>query len=183
MIRRPSAPQESGQVIVFVVILLAMAAGAFWYANSARTEKEKSALAFASDISNRIILQGDTRALDLALSPEAKVKYPPSFRERMFDLIRSQGKPLSAVRVTGDVQFAHHFLDPEGHFRGEVDFADGPAYLQMRISHPGVLWQIDYMNWIWQRPPEPPPLLAAPSPTPTPTPSPASSSPPAKRKR
>lgn len=183
MRRRERRQHESGQVLVLVLILLAMAGGAFWYAKHARAAKEKGALAFATDVSNRVILGGDKRLLDLTLSPQAKVTYMPSWRERLFEMIRAQGNPLSQVRVTGDVRFQHYFLDPQGHFRGEVDYANGPAYLEINISRPGVVWQIDQINWIWQRPPEPPPT-PPPAPIATATPSPVPPNPePARRKR
>lgn len=169
MRRRNPSSDENGQVIVLLLILLAMAGGAFWYAKHARAEKEKGARAFATEVSNRVILRGDRRLLDLTLSPKAKLVFPPSWRDRLLDFIRAQGNPLSEVRVTGDVRFQHYFLDPQGHFRGEVDYANGPAYLELDISRPGVIWQIDQINWVWQRPPEPSPTpLPAPIATPTP---------------
>ncbi len=168
--------RERGQVIVLLLILLAMAGGAWWYATSTRARKEKEAQAFANDVAHRVILQHDTRLLDLTLAPDAKVVYPPSWRERMFEFIRAQGAPLSEIRLTGEVRFTHHFLDPRGQFRAELDYANGPAYLELNISHPGVLWQIDQINWIWPRPPEPPPT-PTPAATPTPTPVPPTPAP------
>ncbi|MBA3385146.1 MAG: hypothetical protein H0T95_00725 [Chthoniobacterales bacterium] len=171
--QRPQA--ENGQTLVLLLILIAMAGGALWYVKTSRARKEKEAWAFANDVAHRVILQGDSRILDLTLSGEAKVTYPPSWRQRMLEFIRVQGQPHSHIRLTGDVQFTNEFLDPQGHFRAELDYENGPAYLELRISHPGVLWQIDHMNWIWQRPPEPvptpiPAASVTPSPTPTPTP-------------
>lgn len=151
---------EEGQVFVLIMILLAMAGGAIWYAHHAHEQKDAEARAFASEVGNRVILQSDTRFLNVVLSPAAKVKFPPSWRDRMFEIIHAQGPPLSAVRVNGDMQFQYQFMDPEGRFRAEVDYPNGPAYLQFNLSHPGVIWQIDDLNFIWQRPPEP-------SPTPT----------------
>lgn len=168
--RRNPPHGENGQAVVLLLILLAMAGGGLWYAKHARAQKERGAWAFASDVSDRVILRGDRRVLDLTLSPQAKLAYPPSWRERLFDFIRAQGSPLSAVRVSGDVTFQNHFLDPRGHFRGEVDYANGPAYLEMNISRPGVIWQIDQINWIWPRPPEPSPAPAVPPTTPIATP-------------
>lgn len=171
---------QGGQVFVLIVILLAMAGGAIWYAHHAHEQKETEAQAFANEVGNRVILQGDTRFLNLALSPDAKVKFPPSWRDRMFDFIRAQGPPLSAVRVSGEMHFQYRFMDPEGRFHAEVDYANGPAYLQFGISHPGVLWQIDDINFIWQRPPPEPSLTPAPTASAIPiVPSPE----PAKRKR
>ncbi len=175
---------ENGQVIVILLILLAMAGSALWYAKTSRVAKEKEAWAFANDVAHRVILHGDTRILDLTLSPQAKVAYPPSWRERMFEFIRAQGQPHSDIRLTGEVQFAYRFQDPQGHFRAELDYENGPAYLDLRISHPGVLWQIDHMNWIWQRPPEPAPTpIWAASVTPAPTPVLPSPSPSKRKKR
>lgn len=183
MRQRKFRRHENGQVLVLLLILLAMAGGAFWYARVARREKEKAAWAFATDVCNRVVLQGDSRLLDLTLSPQAKLICPPSWRERLLAYVRAQGNPLSELRVTGEVRFQNYFLDPQGHFRGEVNYANGPAYLEVNISHPGVIWQIDQINWVWQRPPEPTPA-PTPPPSATPTPTPATPVPePTKRKR
>ena len=143
--------QEKGQAIVMVVILLAILGGGWWYLKSARDQKEREAWAFAQEAAERIIFRGDMRFMDLTLSPEAKVHYMPSWRERLLQRIREQGAPQSEIHVTGNVEFTHQFLDPQGHFHATVEYVDGPAYLQFTVSHPGVLWQIDTLNWIWQR--------------------------------
>jgi hypothetical protein len=134
-----------------LLILLAIGGGGFWYLRTARAGKEQDARAFATDVAERVVLHGDTRVLDSALSLEARQTYPPSWRERLYERIRAQGAAKSDMRVTGDVTFTNYFFDPQGRFKAEVDYVDGPAYIQMNVSQHGVLWQVDYLNWIWQR--------------------------------
>ena len=73
--------------------------------------------------------------------------------------------------MTGDLFFTSRFFDPAGVFRAEIQFPTGPAYLDLKISHPQALWQIDGLNWTWQPPPPPPTPMPSPTPTPTASPS------------
>ena len=170
--------RESGQTIVLILIALAIIGGGWWFLNSSRASNEKSAWAFANDAATRIVLQQETRFLDRALSPSAQVLYPPSWRERLIAMIRETGTPQSDMRLRGHVEFVSGFFDPSGEFIAEWKFPNGPASIDLKISHPHQSWQIDGINWTWQPPPPPTPTpTATPEPTappePTATPSPA----------
>jgi hypothetical protein len=156
--------------LVLLLILLAILGGGYWYLSSGRTTKEQEARDFAKEVAERVVLRGDTRILDTALSLEARRQYPPSWRDRMYERIREQGAPKSDMRVSGDVTFSHHFFEPLGRFKAEVDYVDGPAYLQLNVSQHGVLWQVDYLNWIWQPSTYRDTDAAAASPAPSPAP-------------
>jgi len=172
-----SRRSESGQVIVLLLILLAILGGGYWLLISSREKREKEAWAFARDAATRIVVQQDMRFLDRTLSPKAQVLYPPSWRERLMTRIREPGPPQSEPRMRGQLFFRSQFFNPEGEFIVEWDFPTGPASIDLKISHPQALWQIDGINWTWQAPPPPP------TPTPSPTASPSPSPSPARKKR
>lgn len=161
---------EDAQVLVLLLIVLAIVGGGLWYLKSARDRKEQDARAFANDLADHVILQGDQRMLDLVLSPDAKLRYPPSWRERMFQHIREQGAPQSPMQLTGDVSFQNHFFDPTGHFRAQVQYVDGPAILEMIVDQPGVMWEVEELNWIWQPSSYQPAPIVPSSPPPAATP-------------
>ncbi len=98
---------ESGQALVLMLILAAMAGGAFWYIKQSRDKKEKAAWAYASEVSQRVILRGDTASS----TPRFRLRQKSFIRphgERLLEFIRAKGDPLSQVRVTGDIQFQNY---------------------------------------------------------------------------
>ncbi len=169
--------RENGSVIILILVVLA-ALGAGWYLlRSSRDKTQKGGRAFADEVAQRVVLQRDTKFLARALSQKAQMQYPPSFQMRLMDYVREPGVPSPQYKMKGEVLFTDQFFDPNGTFIAEFAYPTGPAFFEIHISHPAALWQIDDINWTWQRPtPTPTPT---PSATPTPTPSPT----PAKKKR
>jgi hypothetical protein len=164
----------SGQVLVLLIILLAILGGGFWYMNQSKQANEKAARDFAQEAATRILVRQDERFLDFALSPEARVTYPPSWRYRLFSQIRELGVREQKVEVYGEVGFTSGFFEPRGNFRVKINAAENPAYLDLIVAHPRALWEIDVINFTWTPHVEatPPPATPGPSLTPTPSPTP-----------
>jgi hypothetical protein len=180
----PHRGRESGQVIILVVIVLAVLGGGWWFLKSNRDMRDREARAFANEIVTRLVLQGDTRFLDRNLTQKAQLLYPPSWRMRFFDYIRQQGPPPATFQMTKEeVLFQSYFFEPSATFIAQFNYPNGPAYLEVNISHPGALWVIDSINWTWSpaaptpTPPPPPAPVEVISPSPTPSASPKASRP------
>ncbi|CAN5750717.1 hypothetical protein BH20VER1_BH20VER1_22020 [soil metagenome] len=150
--------QQAGQVLVLLLIVLAMAGGGVWYMFHARAQNEQAARDFAQYAAERILLAQDMKFLNSALSRDAQLMYPPSFRERLLARVRDLGAPdAPAVLVRGQVAFTNRFFKPVGSFRGEMTFSGRLAYLTFSVSRQGALWKIDLINFTWYPPPAPPP--------------------------
>ena len=167
---------------MLLLILLAIAGGGLWFLLRSKETNQKAAYDFAFEAATRVVLRQDGRFLDLALAPAAQVTYPPSWRERLFLRIRDLGTPEQQVALDGSVRFTSGFFDPQGHFRAQINFPENPAFLDLTVSHPRALWQIDTINFIWtpHAEPTPPPAIPEASIEPTPSPTPEKS-PPAKK--
>ncbi|MDQ2918299.1 MAG: hypothetical protein M3R10_00240 [Verrucomicrobiota bacterium] len=165
---------EGGSVIILILVVLA-ALGAGWYfLRNSRVQREKEGRAFADQLAQHIVLQQDLRFLERAYSPEARLHYPPSFSMRLADNIRAPGQPNPQYKMKGQVTFTDQFFDASGDFIAEFAYPTGPAFLEVQVSHPGALWQVDAVNWTWTPQPTPTPSVTpAPSPTPTPSPTPS----------
>ena len=172
----------SGQVLVLLIILLAILGGGFWYMTQSKQANEKAARAFAQDAATRILLQHDDRFLAFSLAPEVQVTYPPSWRYRLFTRLQEMGAPTSNIELNGGVTFTSGFFEPKGDFHAKLNFADGPASLDLQISHPRALWQIDAINFTWTPHVEPTPS-PTPAPSVQPVPSPTSEETKAKKKK
>lgn len=174
-----------GQVLVLALILLALLGGGAWYLFRSKGINEQAARAFAQEAAERILLHQDARFLDRTIASESQVIYPPSFRERLLIRIRDLGTPEQKVELTGRVTFTSGFFNPQGQFRAQINYSENPAFLDLAVSHPRALWQIDGINLIWTPhvEPTPPPATPAPSVQPTPSPSPEKSPPADRRKK
>lgn len=146
--------KRGGQAIVFLLIVVALIGAGAWWLVTAKAETEQEARAFAAEVGKRLAFDYDGKYLSLHLAPKAQVAYPPSFRDRLIENLRRQGKPTQPVAVTGKVEFTSYFFEAKGSFRVEIDYASAPAYLDLVVSHPKALWQIDGMNFTWTAAPD-----------------------------
>jgi hypothetical protein len=145
--------RNSGEGLVLVIIVVAILAAGIWYLFSQRQASERQALAFARAVAERVVAD-DERFLDASLTPHAQVKYPPSWRARLFEKVRAKGKPVRPIEVTGDVQFTSYFFSPQGRFKAEYAYGDMPMYLYLDVMANGSLWQIEGMNLVWYPAPQ-----------------------------
>ena len=141
-----------GQAIVLLLIVVVVLGGIAWWLFTARDGSEADARAFAKEAATRLAFQHDTKFLNLHLGLEAQRKYPPSFRERFFDRLRSLGSPSGTPDVEGRVMFTSQFFQPTGEFSCLIQYPHAPATISMAISRPTGRWQIDYLNLIWTPP-------------------------------
>ena len=169
--------RERGQAIVLVLILIAAGAGIVWWLFTARQQSEEEARAFAREAARRMAFDLDRKFLDRVIAPDQVTRYPPSFRDRIIEKLRSFGRPSGEVELDGEVVFTSHFFQPAARFRARLTYPQSPVDLYLAVSRPKGWWQIDDMNVSWEQPapPPPPPELVLPSPSPSPTPAPRAS--------
>jgi len=149
MKRRGARVREKAEGLVLVIIILAILGGAVWYLYSSRRNSEKEAWNYAREVAEHIVLERDTRYVDINLSSKGQVEIPPSFRERIFAKIAQLGAPDKNIKMTGRVSFNAYFFEPRGSFRAEINFPGTPAYLDMAVSPSRGPWQIDALNLTW----------------------------------
>ena len=149
MKRRDEHVNRRGEGLVLVIVIIAVLGGVAWYLYSSRRSTEKEAWAYAREVAEHIALQRDARFIDLNLSPEAQVDFPPSFRERILTKLGELGPPDKRIHLTGRVTFSSYFFEPHGSFRAEVGFPNGRAYLDMGLSPSHGPWQIEALNLTW----------------------------------
>ncbi len=146
--------RRSGQTIVFLLIVIALIGAGIWWLVTAKRENEQQARDFAAELGTRLAVNYDVKFLSMHLAPKAQVAYPPSFRDRLIENLRRLGTPTQPVGVTGKVQFTSYFFEAKGSFRVELDYPSAPAYLDLVVSHPKALWQVDGLNFTWTAAPD-----------------------------
>src|SRR3954449_1387380 len=170
------------------IIVAALVGGALWFLYSSRRDGDKNARAFAAEVAQRVAVNYDDKYLHVHLSPDAQTKYLASYRERLFQNLRSFGPVKQPIPVSGDVRFSSGFFEPRGSFKADLTYPNMTAGLEMNISRGMTVWQVDEINLTWTPPPTPTPSPTpspafSPSPTPTPAPPPEPKGPRRKRNR
>lgn len=133
-----------------MLIVVAILGGIGWWLVSSRLQREQEAKAFVREVATRLAFEFDRKILDVRLGREAQVRYPPSFRDRIVDKLRTFGRPADGIGVRGDVMFTSYFFQPSGLLRAELTYPDKRAYIDLTISHPQMWWQIDTLSLIWE---------------------------------
>ena len=151
-----------------ILILLAIVGGICWWLYYSRDKSERDARAFAEEAATRLAFHCDDNFLKVRLGHEARVTYPPSFRERFFTRVRTLGTPSGTPECNGEVRFTSQFFQPAGEFMCRVTYPHAPATISFAISRPNGWWQIDYLNLTYTPPGDPAvqPAEVAPAPPP-----------------
>ena len=145
-LRRRGEIRERGQVVFLILVLLAIGAGGCWLVLSSRKSGENEARRFATEAATRLALHHDAKFLDHRIGPKSQVLYPPAWRSRMFDRLKSFGTPAPPIEVKGEVRFTSGFFSPVGVFQSQLNYPGMPAFLHLTVSNPSGRWQIDEIN-------------------------------------
>jgi hypothetical protein len=167
------------------IIVLALIGGIVWFLYSSRKDADRDARAFAHQAAQKIA-NFDDQFLRLHLNPEYQITHPPSWRERLFSVLKDFGPLTKPIETTGDVQFSSQFFDPHGMFRSTLSYAASTEHLELTISKGMNGWRIDEVTIAWNPKPTPTPspvALMTPTPTPSPSPTPTPETKQRRRKR
>lgn len=153
-----------------LLIVVAILGGIVWWLFTSRQQGEEAAFAFAREAGLKLAVQKDRKFLDLHLGRDVQTRYPPSWRERLFDKLRQLGVASEEIDVTGEVSFTSQFFQPQGRFRVHLLYPNATkAELQMVVFNRHGLWQFNELNLVWyppEQPGEPAPTEAAPAASP-----------------
>lgn len=140
---------ESGEGFIFILIVLALIGAGVWWLTTMKRDTEREAREFANEVGMRLAVNYDSKYFSLHTAPNAQASYPPSFRDRLIYNLKQLGTPAQPLKVTGKVEFTSYFFEAKGKFRVELEYPSAPAYLDLAVSHPKALWQIDAINLTW----------------------------------
>jgi hypothetical protein len=161
--------KSSGQVIVLVIIVLALAGAAFWWLYSTKEAMAKEGTNFAKEAFQKIAVQHDINFFNSRLSPQARMNFPASAQQEFMNEIVRLGAPVRPVDVQGKIEFQSQFFEPRGSFHARIYYPARYADMDLTISHPVGRWQIDEIAFIPQREQPAPAPAVAPAPAPAPS--------------
>ena len=161
-----------GEGLAIWLIVLAILGAGVWFLYASRADNEKNARAFASEVTQKVVVKRDEKFLEQHLSPQARSMYSLMWRNRMFTYLREFGPLAKPLETKGKVLFTSQFFEPRGTFRTELVYPTLTASFDVTVAKGMTNWQIEEINLVWNPPPAPTPTpspLMTPSPTPSPT--------------
>jgi hypothetical protein len=143
-----SRSKLSGQGLVIVLILAMILLGIGWYLFSTKAATDKECRAFGHDIINRLVVTHDRSLFENELSPEMKLKLPPSARDYAVQRMTQLGVPQQPTQIEDNVTFDTSFFglvsaNPHGFFTAHLNYPGQELLLQIAVSHPQTKWQVD----------------------------------------
>ena len=154
--------------LILIVALILIGVG--WYLFSTKSATNRECRTFGHDIINRLVVNHDRAVLVNELSPEMKMKFPPSTQEYTIQRMAQLGMPHQPIRIEDNVTFETSLFglissNPHGFFTAHLDYPGQELLLQIAVSHPQTKWQVDDITGPAAAPHEAP--AAAPPPPPT----------------
>jgi len=149
---RKSQCRSNGEGLVLVIILLAIVgAGAWWLFDHKKT-LDRDARTFGREAINKLTVEHDPAFLANNLSPEARLKLPPSAQQVMIGEFAKYGVPQQPINIEEQVTFESHFFLPKGYFTAHLFYPASAGTMQIAISHPVGKWQMDDITFTPERP-------------------------------
>jgi hypothetical protein len=134
--------KTSGEGLVIVIILLLLVGGGFWWLLAHKKAMDKDARAFGREMVHKMTVEHDLAFFSDHLSPQAKLDYPPSDQKLLIDQLAQFGLPAQPIQIDENVTWQSHFFEPTASFLAHLNYAAGPATLELEINHPVGKWQI-----------------------------------------
>ncbi len=135
-----------GLVLILIVAVILLVIG--WYLYSTKSATDKECRTYGHDIINRYIVNHDPAVLDNELSPEMKMKFPPSTKQLTIQHLAQLGAPQQPIQIEDNVTFDSSFFGlisyaPHGFFTAHLNYPGQELLLQIAVSHPQTKWQVD----------------------------------------
>jgi hypothetical protein len=143
-----SRSKYSGQGLVLILIVAVILLVIGWYLYSTKTATDRECRTFGHDIINRLVVNHDKAVFDNELSPEMKLKFPPSAKELAIQHLAQMGVPQQPIHIEDNVTFDSSFFGlvsyaPHGFFTAHLNYPGQELLLQIAVSHPQTKWQVD----------------------------------------
>lgn len=136
----------SGEGLVIVIILVVLIGGGLWWLVSHKQAVDKEARVVGRDMVKRLAVDHDAAFFANNLSPQLRLDYPPLQQQEEMSKFQQLGAPAQPIQIDESVSWEgpweFKFFEPKGSFTAHLNYAAGPATLQIAIDHPASKWQL-----------------------------------------
>ena len=151
---RPRQASESGSVLVFIIIVIAVIAAGLFFLNSMRNDAKVEGERFAHEIIEKCAFQHDVRWLHGKVASDRRVAVPPAMDDQFIFYLTKLGVPDRNFNLTGQLQFDNYFVSPHGSYQAILTYPAQHATVNFTIARPSGIWLITDFGVTYERPPE-----------------------------
>ena len=146
--------RSDGSAILFVIIVLAVIGGGWFFLNKLRQDSEVEGEQFASEVINRCAFQHDLKFLQSSVAAERRLAVPPAMDQQLIEMLSKLGVPDRNYKLTGNLQFDNYFFSPHGSYTAVLTYPDRHGTISITVSRPSGIWLVTDYGITWERPPE-----------------------------
>lgn len=151
---RRARQHDSGSVILFLIIVIALVAGGIYFLGQLRKEREAQARAFGREIVQRLTVDHDVKYLHSVISIDHREEFPPAKEADFINQFAQLGRPAPDWQLAGDVSFENRFFSPRANFQSILRYPDRHATIYLNVSCAHGPWELDALGVTWERIPE-----------------------------
>jgi len=105
---RPPRSGQRGQVLVFLIIVIAVIAGGLFFLSSMRKDAKAEGERFARQVIERCAFQHDVKFLHASVASDRRLAVPPAMDDQFIFFLTKLGVPDRNYNLTGQLDFDHY---------------------------------------------------------------------------
>jgi hypothetical protein len=150
--RLPHSGQR-GQVLVFLIIVIAVIAGGLFFLISMRKDAKAEGERFVRQVIERCAFQHDVKFLHASVASDRRLAVPPAMDDQFIYFLTKLGVPDRNYNLTGQLDFDHYFGSPHGTYQAILTYPDQHATVSLTIARPSGIWLVTDFGVTYERPP------------------------------
>jgi len=151
---RPRQASESGQALVFIIIVIAVIAAGLFFLNSMRKDAKVEGERFAHEVIEKCAFQHDVKWLHTKVASDRRVAIPPAMDDQFIYYLRQFGVPDRNYVLDGKLEFDSYFVSPHGSYKTILTYPTQHATVNFTIARPSGIWLITDFGVTYERPPQ-----------------------------
>jgi hypothetical protein len=145
---------ERGQVLVFLIILIAVIGGGLFFLSSMRKDAKAEGERFARQVIERCAFQHDVKFLHASVASDRRLAVPPAMDDQFIFFLTKLGVPDRNYNLTGQLDFDHYFGSPHGTYQAILTYPDQHATVSLTVARPSGIWLVTDFGVTYERPPQ-----------------------------
>jgi hypothetical protein len=154
LLKRPRQASESGQTLVFIIIVIAVIAAGLFFLNSMRKDAKVEGESFARELIEKCAFQHDVKWLHTKVASDRRAAIPPAMDDQFIYYLTKLGVPDRNYVLDGKLEFDSYFVSPHGSYKTILTYPTQHATVNFTIARPSGIWLITDFGVNYERPPE-----------------------------
>ena len=151
---RPHRAGERGQALVFIIIVIAVLAGGWFFLNSMRNDAKVEGDRFAHEFIDKTAFQHDVRWLHSKVASDRRLQVPPAMDDQFIYYLSQFGVPDRNYSLEGKLEFDSYIVSPHGTYKTMLTYPNQHATVNFTIARPSGIWLVIDFGVTYEKPPQ-----------------------------